>query len=277
MRTPILIATILLVLCLSAQAQQRYKINDAIAKGIVQLKISGTGSHTGRCAIVEAQNTTNQTIDVVIESGQKIQCADSSAQNLVITQTEVVHLTPKKKLLTAVFAMCINASKSSPANKVGFKLGQMAQGALLKLTKFIEKKKYQNGVAQSAVWSITDNKDIASIGSSTDDQYAMINELRGFVATEKHITNYPKAKPLTRTIKEIEGSFDLILQNKANVEVVMVDAQNKVVKQLLKAPKDAGILRINYTIKNTDYKAGTYYIIARAANKEVKREVVVLE
>ncbi len=92
----------------------------------------GNDGHTGRCATVVTENTTTQTLDIDIDCGQKIECSDSSAQNLIITQSEKVRLTPKKTIATAVFAMCINASKGSPG-RVPFKLGRMAQGALLRL------------------------------------------------------------------------------------------------------------------------------------------------
>ncbi len=107
--------------------------------------------------------------------------------------------------------------------------------------------------------------------------YEMTNELRGFVAKEKNIVNYPKAKPIVRKEQTLEGTFDVILEKNAFVEVVMIDANNIPVKVFTKANKEAGILRINYEVKNTDYKAGTYYIIVKAANKEMKREKLVLD
>ncbi len=272
-----IIATLLLFLfCIPSNSQIRLKLSDAVAKGFIKLKITGNDGHTGKCATVQTENTTTETLDVDIDCGQKIQCSDSSAQNLVITQSEHVRLTPKRIVRTAVFAMCINAGKASPG-RVPFRLGQMAQGALLRLTQFIEKKKYQNGHAQSAIWTITDNHDIASIGGDRDENYEMTNELRGFVAKEKHITNYPKAKPAVRVEKTTEGTFDLIIQNSAMVDVVLLDENNRIVKQYVHSTKEAGILRINYSVKNTDFKTGTYYVVAKVGNKEVKRELVKLE
>lgn len=276
MKISILTPLLLLVFCLSVQAQTRLKLSDAVAKGFVKLKIMGNDGHTGRCATVITENTTAQTLDVDIDCGQKITCSDSSSQNLVITQSEHIRLTPKRIVTTAVYAMCINAHKSSPG-RIPFKLGQMAQGALLRLTKFIEQKKYQNAHAQSAVWTITDNNSLATIGSDEGDDYEMTNALRGFVATEKHITNYTKAKPKVRKEAMVEGSFDIVLVSKAPVVVQMVDAQNRVVKVFVKESKEAGILRINYSVKNTDYKAGTYYIVMMVGNKEMKREQILLE
>jgi hypothetical protein len=266
---------LLLAFCISSHAQTRYKLKDAIAKGIVRLKITADG-HTGRCASVSTENLTNQTVDIDIDCGQKIQSSDSNTQNLVITQAEHVRLNPKKIIVTAVFALCINAHKGSPG-RASFRLGQMAQGALLRISQFIEKKKYQNSNAQSAVWSITDGYAIANIGTDQSSDYEMINELRGFVAKEKNITNYPKSRPLVRPEKITNGTFDVILQTKGNVELVLVDATNKTVKLFLRGPKDAGIIRVDYSVKNTDYKAGRYFIVMRVNGKEVKREAVILE
>jgi hypothetical protein len=271
----IILISVFIAFSINSNSQTRLKLKDAIAKGFVKVKIVGNNGHTGRCATVQTENTTSQVLDIDIDCGQKIQCSDSTAQNLVITQTEHVRISPKKIIATAVYAMCINAHKSSPG-KVGFKLGAMASGALLRLTQFIEKKKYQNSHAQSAIWTITDNNSVATIGSDIDDEYEMTNALRGFIAREKH-ENFVVAKPKTRREKITDGTFDLIIQTKANVEVVLIDANNRIVKQFLRSPKDAGIVRFNYTIKNTDYKAGTYFIIARVGGKEVKREIVVLE
>jgi hypothetical protein len=268
-------AILLFVFSIPSNAQTHLKLNDAVAKGFIKLKITGNDGHTGKCATVQTENTTSQTLDIDIDCGQKIQCNDTLAQNLVITQSEHVRLTAKRMIATAVFAMCINAHKASPG-RISFKLGQMAQGALLRLTRFIEKKKYQNSQAQSAIWTITDNNSVASIGSDVGSDYEMTNELRGFVAKEKHV-EYTTAKPAIRIQKNIEGTFDLILEKQAIVEVILVDASNKMVTQFVHSSRDAGIIRINYTLKNTDYKAGRYYIISRVANKEVKRELVMLE
>ncbi len=276
MRTSIL-TTIMVLCCFGSQAQVRYTLIDAIDRGLIKLNITGNGGFTGKVATMQTENLTNQYFDIAIDCGQKIQCSDSAAQNLVITQTEFVRMTPKRIITTAVFAMCINAGKASPSNKVGFRLGQMAQGALLKLTRFIEKNKYQNTHAQNAVWSITDNKDIATIGNNFDDDYQMVNALRGFVAKEKHIVNYPKSRPKIRTLKQVEGSLDVFLTNRALVEVVLVDFENKVVKQYLRQQKEPGILRINYAVRNVDFKAGIYYVVVRASGNEVKREYVHLE
>ncbi len=257
-------------------AQTHLKLSDAMAKGYIKLNITGNDGHIGKCATLQTENTTTQTLDIDIDCGQKIQCSDSSAQNLIITQSEHVRLTPRRIVATAVYAMCINAHKASPG-RIAFRLGTMAQGALLRISQFIEKKKYQNSNAQSAVWTITDNLDIASIGSSEGNDYAMTNELRGFVAKEKKIINYPKAKPKVRKEMIIEGTFDQIITTRAMVQVLLVDANRKTVNLFLNETKQAGILRINYRIKNTDYKAGTYYIILRVGNKEMKRELMVLE
>ncbi len=275
MKLTILSIAILLILCIPSRAQTHYKLADAVAKGFIKLKITGNDGHTGKCATVQTENTTSQTLDIDIDCGQKILCSDTSAQNLVITQTEHVRLTAKRIVSTAVFAMCINAHKGSPG-KVGFRLSQMAQGALLRLTQFIEKKKFQNSQAQSAVWSITDNYAIASIGTDVGDDYEVTNALRGFVAKEKHV-NFIAAKPKIRAEKMLAGSFDIIVETQARVEVVMVDANNKTVKQFLNATKDAGIIRINFSMKNTDFKAGKYYVIARVNNKETKRELILVE
>lgn len=276
MKLPIITALLLLFFSATINAQTRLKLSDALAKGFIKLKIMGNDGHTGKCATFQTENTTSQILDIEIDCGQKIQCSDSTAQNLVVTQSEHIRLTAKRMVATAVYAMCINAHKGSPG-KVAFRLGQMAQGALLRITHFIEKKKYQNSSAQSAIWNITDNYEIATIGNSEGNDYEMTNELRAFIAKEKKILNYPKAKPVLRTEKTQEGTFDLILQNKANVQIMLMNANHQIVKRYLNAVKEAGIIRINYAVKNTDYKAGTYYLVARVGTKEVKRELILLE
>ncbi len=272
---------VILLLCVlpgitATQAQSRLKLADAVKKGFVKLHIMGAGGYSGKCAEMETENVTSQSLDIDIDSGQKIQCSDSSAQNLIVTQSEHVRLAPKRKVKTALYAMCINAHKGSPG-KVLFSLGAMAQGSLLRLVQFIEQKKWQNNHAQSAVWSITDNKDIASIGESVSQDADMINALRGFVAKEKHIASYPKATPKVRAIHFNEGSEDLILQKKAMVEVLLLDKNNAVKKQLMSGQKEAGILRVNYSIKNTDYLAGRYFLVIKVNGKEEKRVLIYLE
>jgi hypothetical protein len=265
----------LLIFSSALRAQQHTKLSDAIQKGLIRLNIVASG-HGGRCASVEAQNTGTQVLDLDIDCGQKIVNSDSSQQNLMVTQKESIHLLPNAKATRKVYAMCINAGKGSPSNKP-FRLGQLAQGALMRLAQLIEQKGWQNSNAQSAVWSITDNRSINSIGSDVSDDYEMVNTLRGFVAKEKKITNYTRSAKKVRVEKNVEGTVDVIIDQKSNVSVYLVSSDDKVVKYLAQDSKNPGIVRVNYYLKNLDYSAGTYYIVVKVNNAERKREVVNLE
>jgi hypothetical protein len=264
----------LLVLTFSLSAQHA-KLSDAIQKGLIRLHIMGNG-HTGQCASVQAENLSAETLDLDLDCGQKIVNSDTLQQNLMVTRKESFHLLPKGKATRQVYAMCINAGKGSPASKA-FNLGQMAQGTLLRLAKLIEFKGWQNSNAQSAIWAITDNRTVNTIGSDITDDYEMVNALRDFVAKEKKITNYTKAKKKVRTEKMIDGSVDVILDKKANVAVYIIDKDGKIMKRMMQENKDAGIVRVNYSVRNLDYASGLYYIVVKVNDKESKRELIMLE
>lgn len=165
-----------------------YKLSDALKQGLVTAKITGaplddkaTGysSHWGPCMQVVLTCKSSTAIAISMEHGYLLMPEDSNIQTMLVTQDFFVNLAPGQNKTEKLYAMCSEASDGSPSAAMDFKVGKRSTGNLLSLASLISKKNYQADAGQSAVWCLTDKRDLFDI-SSTDT--TMMYNLRRFVA-----------------------------------------------------------------------------------------------
>ncbi len=243
------ILAIALIMPLGIQANQKISLKDAVDKKMVSAKITGTGytttnfsSHYGECMKFEVTNLSSTPIDVFIETGRFLIPENDSVQAMMITKEMFISLNSKASRIFIANAMCTQKPNLSPNSKRKFKIGEMATGKLLQLAKLIEKYNYQDPVAQSAVWVITNKTSFTNIYTSDS---VKVKILRDFL-TDKPSTNNSLFKESSNVF--IEGKFAWTMEKSAMVSIVVLNEYgNEIAKIMSNTKYEKG--KQNYSFK----------------------------
>lgn len=158
-------------------------INEAIDKGMLELKITGAsdprmfyevidqeGVYYGKCMIVILKSKIDSTVVLKLDCGTLLVPADDSVQTMIVTHDAEFALYPNTTYATHFYAMCTQFHDGIPMVETPFRIGETANSNLVKLTKYIEKSLMQNMVGQHAVWAVTDQvtfKDLEKYGADS--------------------------------------------------------------------------------------------------------------
>ncbi|MEO1434737.1 MAG: hypothetical protein AAFV80_04325, partial [Bacteroidota bacterium] len=168
MRIGILLLLCTLSLSISAQRTTLWEAL-ALKKVDVQIVDLGAGPESKNIEF-QIQNLSDESLELLIESGYVLDCDSSDRQDHVVSQGALVAVAPKAKVNKAVRGMCIQANNGSPRKGDTYTLTQQANGALEKVVKLIEKNHFQDATGQSAVWCVTNGNSIAGVYDENDDK-----------------------------------------------------------------------------------------------------------
>ncbi len=245
-----------------------YNLKTAIDKNLVACKFRGNfeSPHYYQPLIIDITNLTNKEIIIRIPNGQKFITDSTDTQDLIITQEELIALSPKKKEVKPLFSMCIQEYKSASHEGTTFKLGTLATGNLSKLTKEIEKTKSFNTIGQYSVWAITDDFSLDEIDGFNEKE---ANHYQNYMATllnvpvpSKQKNSYKDYYETTKIYKSsIVGKFKYNIHDQSNITIGLFNEQNIIVRELYNNPtQKAGEHLFNYAFDLTTYQDPRYYI-----------------
>ena len=252
-----------------------YTLAEAIQKKLITVQIMGadetqlnSSSHYGKCIQMALTNTTSQSFKIKLTAGQQFEPDDSTIQNMMVTEGELFVLAPRKKHKGYINAMCVQHHDGGPNKTVKFTMGSMSNGHLLGIAQLVEKHKYFNETAQSAVWCISDGEDISTI--QNDEDTTMTYILQKFVseATGQPMpTKQVHAQPAKRYSKTTV-TFEWSTHDTYKTTLVVLDMQNKPVMEILKdVDLPAGEHSQTIELNEADLPKGYYKIILYLNNK----------
>ncbi|MCS6966943.1 MAG: hypothetical protein RMJ44_09535 [Cytophagales bacterium] len=129
-------------------------------------------SHYGECIEMRIENITDSLLHLVLPCGTMLLSLDSSAQNMLVSETKYFILAPRQRKYERVKAFCAELSKNSPDVYVSYEVGPLASEPLLRLALVIQANGAQNRVGQCAVWAVTDKATTNELG----DHYTLLRE-----------------------------------------------------------------------------------------------------
>lgn len=207
-----LVSCTLLLLSFSSSlfGQEQISLEQALEQKLVRIALQGNGGYRGECLKVLVENLSPAALSVKIPAGQIFASEDTSVQDLIVTQEELLVMAPKERKTRNLLTMCTQSFNMSPSKGEKFRLGPLAVGGLLTLAQKISRKGYQNSTAQSAVWSLSNQESVRSIyGNDTTmvrDIAQTIHEVTGIAMSEFVFT------PRTHTITSIRTSIEGLLK-----------------------------------------------------------------
>ncbi|MBV1924499.1 MAG: hypothetical protein KUG68_10785 [Flavobacteriaceae bacterium] len=254
-----------------------YDLKTAIEKKLVSCSFFGNdeSTHYYQPVKIDITNLTNKNISIRIPNGQKFIADSTKVQDLIITQEELIALTPKKKELKPLFAMCIQKYKSASNKLTTYKLGDLADGSIKKISEEIEKNKSFNTLGQYTIWAITDEFPIEEIAGFQEKESIHYQK---FVAnllnipvpkydSKKYETYYETARSFKRSVV---GEFKYKFSRKNHVTLGLFNEQDIIVRELYNNPHEKpGKHTFNFAFDTENYSEPTYFI-RMVVNGEVK-------
>lgn len=246
------------------------KQTSVIPDGILLAFESNNGfSHYGKCLKLKIENKASKKLDYAIPAGFQLQAADSTYQNLVVTENVFVSILPKQKLEIPIFAMCTEPNDAAPGSEVlSYKPITKANPHLSELCELIAKEKWHNSEAQQAVWCLVDDRSLNRINGFDT---AVVRKLQSKIAK---LTNKKMPAPPTKTDYQrnyyansssmkikVGGSYSFYFSSPKSVQIAMFNTQNVLVRELYKNEQEAaGRKTINYAFDASVYTEPVYYM-----------------
>jgi hypothetical protein len=147
-------------------------INEAIDKGILELKISGAydprifyevvdkdGVHYGKCMAIILKSKIDTVVFLRLDCGTQLIPVDTSVQTMIVTQKAVFPLYPNETYATRFYAMCGQLHDAAPNIETSFRIGELADTGLVRLANYLDDNYIQNMLGQHAMWAFTDEAD----------------------------------------------------------------------------------------------------------------------
>jgi hypothetical protein len=151
-------------------------INEAIDKGMLELKISGAydprifyevvdkdGVHYGKCMAIILKSKIDSVVLLRLDCGTQLIPVDTSVQTMIVTQKAVFPLYPNETYATRFYAMCGQLHDAAPYIETTFRVGELADTGLVKLAKYLGDNYIQNMIGQHAMWAFTDEADFEEL------------------------------------------------------------------------------------------------------------------
>jgi hypothetical protein len=151
-------------------------INEAIDKGMLELKISGAydprifyeildkeGVHYGKCMAIILKSKIDSVILLRLDCGTQLIPFDTTVQTMIVTQKAVFPLYPNEAYATRFYAMCGQLHDAAPNIETTLRIGELADTGLVKLANYLEDNYIQNVLGQHAMWAFTDDADFEEL------------------------------------------------------------------------------------------------------------------
>lgn len=194
----------------------------------------------GECIVVEVTNLLTTPLNIELETGRFLMPDDSSLQRMMVVQPVSVTLKAKEKKKIGVQAMCTELHDSSPRATTVFALGNMAQGNLYNVAKFIAENKYQSDAGQQAVWVISDKADPAGIYSDDTVQMKSLQKyVCGLLNIPVPVVRKNLSDAFANRFRTIHVTFSYSIQRSKTVRLEVYNEKGQLLKSCVNNEQQA--------------------------------------
>ncbi|MFM7024049.1 MAG: hypothetical protein ACKOXB_13845 [Flavobacteriales bacterium] len=269
--------------------QEPLKIQDAVQKKVVSLKMESTGQYSGKSMLITLKNLSNKEQRIQFPAGTVFIADTASEQNIYMPADAMIVLKGKESKTTTLEGYCSEPSDRSPKEKATFQLSFTSNQNLLTLNKLIKGKKLSEDMKQTAVWAAV-NKDLSTIHSHNEtqsgssDNSAEIAQLRQAMAAEMNIPdvwynthNNVTMGPDRRIIMEpveISGSITIKINGNTVIKEVIKNEAGEIIDNDMKpyTINKVGNLTYSFSMKVRGWEKGKYFVVVTANSKEILKQ-----
>ena len=241
-------------------------VQDALQKGLIHLNINSSGGYAQNCIELKVQNISNKAIELELEPGVILDNLDEHQQDIIVAKTLKMKLKSNQTLDTAVYGFCCQSGNGSPIKGQKFGFGKKADTLMIKLCKYIDTHKIEPGNAQNAIWTISNNHKLASIGHPNDTSIANLvkicNEHRNEPLPWFYI-GYSRlpGQVFSNIPSKVVLNFEYIKKTEKELIIAIYDKAGHKIKTLLANSYAApGNKSFHFDFDVVNWESGTYTI-----------------
>ncbi len=154
----------------SAAIEQRSLI-ELLEHRLIDVKAVGLGGHSGESVRVTVRNLSAGPLNTRIPVGWVFTSQVPVVQDLLVTREEVLAIAGGATRTVTCRAYCCEATGTGPSEGEIYRAGRPANAKLQAVAQAIARGAYTDDMAQNAVWVLSDNNDIASLGAMDSTVY----------------------------------------------------------------------------------------------------------
>ena len=221
------LVTILITIIQLAYSQAGIPVEDAIKKGIIECRISGAwsindkieqvdadGQYFGKCMLIKVKSKIDSIITLYFNDGLMFISDDTIIQNMVLSKALHLALEPHEEKSFEFYAMCTEIHDKVPNKLTTYKIQNITDSNLAKITTTIDDLYMNNIVGQGAIWAYTDTAmevDLYKYGAS-EKTIQLTKEILNKAKVNTLLNPLPK--DITSTNPNIHSDDNYILMNK---------------------------------------------------------------
>ncbi|OFX28470.1 MAG: hypothetical protein A2X08_07740 [Bacteroidetes bacterium GWA2_32_17] len=246
-------------------------IEDAINKGIVKAEVSGKGGHGGECINLNITNLSSVDTTIYVEAGRRLNSEDSTVQDILIVKELPILVKAGEEKNVNLLGFCCQATNHSPSKGEKFDIGHLADSELFAIAQFLNKNPFDEDIMQNAVWVVSNNHPLSSVGSSNQNKRKELKKLHNVLAAIKHLPEdfswysltfkTDTAKLFSGVPDSLYGDIEYSVWNNCEVSITLSDSIGHVVKRFM-VNKPHNPNKYNYEIKTSvyGYQKGKYFV-----------------
>jgi hypothetical protein len=180
--------------------------------------IDGGGFYFGQCITIAVGNKYDSTLLINVPVGSILRCRDTLVQDMIITKSFDLAISPRQKRGYLIYAMCGEVSDLGPHMDVFYDFGGMAEPNVIAIAQLIEQKDIQDKIGQYAMWAVRNNADTTkfmSYGASYEELQTVVNYITEVGLTTKLTEQIPhsiiEAKTIAEVVKEEETKDEFLI------------------------------------------------------------------
>lgn len=262
----------------------RLTLGKGVTSGMFKVSLKGKGGHTGECILMNIVNVSSIDTTIYIEAGRRLKSIDSTVQDILIVKEMPLMVRAGEEKEINLFGFCCQASNHSPSTDEAFEIGQMADNGLVKLAEFLSVNSYDLGVMQNAVWVISDNHPLASVGSSNANKRKEIRKLHNTLAAIKNLPidfswysltyKTDTARLFSGIADSLYGDIDYSLWKNTAASLLVTDDKGHVVHRIfVNKVHDPNTYTFEIKMSVDGWPKGKYFLRLVADNqKKLERE-----
>lgn len=267
--------------CLSLKDENTMTLKQAMDKKLItcEIKNNAKSTHFQTPISISINNLTDKDLNIKIDKGLYFHPQDSSLQNIIIVKDfEIPVLANAKGIEKNLNGYCCESHDGAPGSKpMKYKIGKLSSGKMKSLVDYIfSHKLYNNLEAQRAVWTISDNHDLADISgydtSSSKKLQVFLSKLTGKKlppppAPDDYQRNYYPTSYVSKI--SISGNYNINYSDTCDIRMAMFDTANVCVRELfVDRTLKPGPHNIKYEFDASQFPH-RYYFIRMVINNEI--------
>jgi hypothetical protein len=244
-------------------------LKDAIKKGLVSVEAISNGGHSGKCISLNIQSKTKKELQLIIEPGSVFNSDNSGEQDIFILDEQKILVRGNQRVSKPIIGFCCQMSNSSPDEGSTSSYETSKNEKLIKLAKFMNKKRFSESICQEAVWAVSDGNGVSGIYDPENPKVAALRKTICEITGEKDTWYNSKARytldenlNIVKTPVSISSAFTANIDKGGEIHYEVLDAEGKntSMSNLKGRLPSAGEYNLKFNLTVEGWEKGNYRV-----------------